>query len=410
MQHAVPSTIAEIGFRSLYLSLLTWLLGVNSRAFNVPQRLLAAFLAGIMTVRGSVSSLAISKIAPFSHDALNRLVTGEPLRAFLQMLALSFIDKTKGKLVIDDTVMPKLGKLIQGVKWLYDSSSGKKVLALNVVLLGWTNGTLFIPLTFRIWKRPLDDKASKRRPRGKRRKGSPPVLAFDGTPFRTKIDLAIEMLHWAAGRGIKPEAVLFDAFYCASPLLKRLKKLGWHWVSRIKGNRVLERNGQPLKPEQWATMAKAGLAPRLSRSLRAELPGWGPVRIIAVIPKPGEEPRYLIGSNPGWKRPTIEQWYGERWAIEVSFRESNQLLGLKGCRCRSFQAQENYLALVLMAYVFLQYQKRPNETTGDTLDRLTLHPEAIATILLPPRLRPVKPERRHPRQSAPHARASGVAA
>ena len=54
----------------------------------------------------------------------------------------------------------KVGRLIEGVKWLYDSSSGEKVLALNPVVLGWTNGKIFIPLSFRFWKRPLSAVAS----------------------------------------------------------------------------------------------------------------------------------------------------------------------------------------------------------------------------------------------------------
>ena len=95
MQHAVPSTIAEIGFRSRYLPLLTWLLGVNSRRVLVPLRLVAAFLAGILSVRGSVSCLAIGKIATFSHDALTRLVNGETLRSFLQMVTLSLLAATR---------------------------------------------------------------------------------------------------------------------------------------------------------------------------------------------------------------------------------------------------------------------------------------------------------------------------
>lgn len=104
--------------------------------------------------------------------ALPRSATG-PRRA-------SF-DEPRG-LVFDDVVLDKTGRRIQGIHRLFSSSLDTTVLALNVVVMGWTNGKVFIPLTFRFWK-PPSEKGSK--------------LAFDGTPLKTKIDLAIEMLDWA---------------------------------------------------------------------------------------------------------------------------------------------------------------------------------------------------------------------
>lgn len=395
MQNAVSITIAQLTYRSLYLAVLTWILGANSRAMTIRYRLVAAFIAGLLWFRGSATCAAISRGGEASHDALNRLLTGSSLRSFLQILALSLVDRRKGYLVIDDVVIGKEGPKIAGIKYLFSPSERRKLLALNAIVLGWTDGKVFIPLTFRFWKRPAE-------------KGS--AIAFDGTPFQTKIELAIEMLHWAHQRGFAPQAVLFDCYYLTRRLVGWLQDRQWHWVSRIKEGRVLIRNGRKFSAKRWVKLAPIRRAPKLTTSVVADLPGWGAVRVIRANDIPGAKRRFLVGSNPNWGRNTIERLYGHRWKIETIFRDSTQLLGLKDCQCRSFRAQQNHFALVLMAYTFLQSQKVRKETTGQVIQRLTAlsGPAALATPRA--KVRPIKRERRRRRQNRVYATTSAVAA
>lgn len=385
MQNAVSITIAQLTYRSLYSVILTWILGVNSRAVTVRYHLVAAFIAGLLWFRGTATCTAIERGGVASHDALNRLLTGSSLRSFLQILALGLVDRRRGYLVIDDVVIGKEGPKIAGIKYLFSPSERRKLLALNAIVLGWTDGKTFIPITFRFWKRPVE-------------KGS--AVAFDGTPFRTKIELAIEMLHWAYQRGFAPQAVLFDCYYLTRRLVGWLHDRQWHWVSRIKEGRVLIRNGRKFSAKRWVKLAPIHRAPKLTTSVVADLPGWGPVRVIRANDIPGAKRRFLVGSNPNWGRNTIERLYGHRWRIETTFRDSAQLLGLKDCQCRSFQAQQNHFALVLMAYTFLQSQKVRKETSGQVIQRLTAQPAALASTTPRSYVRPIKPERRRRRRDA----------
>lgn len=305
-----------------------------------------------------------------------------------------------GWLAIDDVVLDKTGSKIEGIAWLHSSSPGKKVLALNPVVMGWTDGTILIPLAFRFWKRPLY----------RYKNGKPSSVAFDGTPFKTKLQLAVDLLRWAHRCHFEPQAVLFDAYYLAAPVLKFLKRVKWHWVSRIKGNRRLKRGKETFHPKDWAALARSGKAPRLSRSVTAELPGWGMIRIIAVRHNPCEDYRFLVGSNPNWGRDTIERWYGHRWAIECLFRSGSQSLGLHDCQSRSFRAQENHVALVLLAHLFLARQARPSETAGKTIDRLKAHPAITPASYWPSGIRPVKREQRRKRKERDHANISPATA
>ncbi|MBC7544192.1 MAG: hypothetical protein H7338_15835 [Candidatus Sericytochromatia bacterium] len=108
--------------------------------------LIAPFLAGILAVRSCVRCLAIGQIAHVSHDALTRLLSGDSLQSFMRMLVRHFVPKSGGKLVINHTSVAKAGKLIEGVKWRYDSSSSGKLPARNPAVPGWTRTDLAIEL------------------------------------------------------------------------------------------------------------------------------------------------------------------------------------------------------------------------------------------------------------------------
>lgn len=368
-----------------------WLAGLNTRRLKVNLPLIAAFLAGLLWTRDRASCHAIGAGGAFTHDALNRLLRGQNLRALLQMAALSLVDKIGGYLIVDDVVWAKRGKLIEGVAKLFMPSERRYVFGLNVVVLSWTNGQgLVVPLTFRFWK-----------PAAWYTEEEHAYHAFDGTPFRTKIELAVEMLDWAYAKGFKPTAVLFDAYYLARPVLKYLKKRNWQWVSRLKSNLVLHFNGFKFKPRDWEAEHAAGHLPSLSKSLRALLPGWGSVRLIASRTKSDGTMRFLVGSNPNWGKGRIDGLYGHRWGIEHAiFRDGKQLVGLGDCQCRSFRAQEKHFALSLLGLVFLAYQANRNESAGDAIQRIGNRPIALAAAPVPAKVRPVKLVKRKRRQKA----------
>jgi hypothetical protein len=125
----------------------------------------------------------------------------------------------RGYLIIDDTVIPKpFATAIEGLAWVFSSRERRPVSGLCVVLLVCTNGTVWIPLALRLW-----------------RKGGPP-----------KYVLALELLSYVRNRlRCRPEYVLFDAWYPSKALLKRLRDYGWYFVCRLKKNRRF--NGQPLR-------------------------------------------------------------------------------------------------------------------------------------------------------------------
>ncbi len=210
-------------------------------------------------------------------------------------------------------------------------------------------------------------------------KGKPSGEAFDCTDFKTKTELAVDLLTWARQRGFGPTAVLFDAFYLSGTVVQILRKADRPWLGRIKGNRNLKRNRKKFKPQDWPRLAwpskvrRKTRAPRLSRSAAAAPHGWGPVSVIAVRHHRDAELRCPVGSNTAWARGRIEARYGHRLKSETGFRRTSSLLGLHDCQCRSSRAQENHVALVSSAYQFPTRQCHRDESTGEVPKRLNAH-------------------------------------
>ena len=113
----------------------------------------------------------------------------------------------------DDTLLEKHSDGLEGVSKVWDTKIGAYVLALNIVRLSWSDGKTKIPSAFVI-QTTTEEKGSK-------------------------IDPAITLLEYAKTLQLKARYVLFDSWYAAEKLLKTVRKLGWHFVTRVKRNRNL---------------------------------------------------------------------------------------------------------------------------------------------------------------------------
>jgi DDE family transposase len=130
-------------------------------------------------------------------------------------LALSALfPVTGGYLLLDDTVVAKpYARRLGEAAWVWSSKESKVVYGVSVVLLVWTDGQRRIPVAYRVWH-----------------KGG-----------KSKVDLAMELLSYARNRlKCKPQFVLFDSWYPAKRLLKRIRDYGWDFVCPLKKNRTLD--------------------------------------------------------------------------------------------------------------------------------------------------------------------------
>ena len=60
-----------------------------------------------------------------------------------------------------------------------------------------------------------------------------------------------------------------------------------------------------------------------------------------------------------------------RWPVEELFRDEKQLVNLAGCQSPRVEAQKAHIAMVLLAWVVLQYLRQaPSQTAGEVQEKL----------------------------------------
>ena len=141
--------------------------------------------------------------------------------------------------VIDDTPIPKRGRSIENVSFIYDHNLGRSVLGFSIVTLGLFTGQNFYPIDFayrfgktRHSKSPEEKIGDPRSISGQ--------MSYEAK-HQGKVELALEMVQRAFGRGIHAGYVLFDSWYAWPSLINAIRNINSHLhvICRLKDSKVL---------------------------------------------------------------------------------------------------------------------------------------------------------------------------
>ena len=275
-----------------------------------------------------------SKCSCISHDKLQRLLQMEQKwnlylkQKYGHLLKKTFcssynkLKRNKTFLIIDDTVVAKpFSKELDALSWIYSSSDKKYLYGLNTVFIIWTDGNTRFPIGFRLLNK--DDKKSR-------------------------IDLAMDILKEAKTfYKVNPDYVLMDSFYPAAKLLKLIRKFKWHWVSKIKSNRLI--NGVQIKDLfTYRYGNKTGLLYKK--------------KIKVTVVK--ENNNYWATSDIKLDSINVKKLYRKRQIIEEFFKILKSELRIEGCPSRTKTAQLNHIYFVLFAFCQLEdFRIKKNITT-----------------------------------------------
>jgi len=219
--------------------------------------------------------------------------------------------KKKTYLIIDDTVIAKpYSKELDLLSWIFSPSDRQYLLGINVVFVIWTDGNTRFPIGFRIWYK-------------------------DGR--KTKIDLAMELLTEAMKiYKIKPGYVLMDSFYPAAKLLKMIRKFGWHWIAKIKSNRLIDN----IQAQEFFSYRYGKHIGKLSENIR-----------VLVVK---DNDNYWASSDLSLQSADVKGYYRNRQIIEEFIKILKSELRLEGCSSRNSTAQINHIYFVLIAFCQLE--------------------------------------------------------
>jgi hypothetical protein len=292
----------------------------------------------------------------------------------------------KNCLILDSTALPKRGKRLENLSFVYDHSQGKAVKGYEVLTLGLLTPRNFYPVNFgHHFSQTVPAEAREAQPRQTR---GDLARRLKEAKELTKPALALKMLKAALGQGIPARYLLVDAWFTSPKFCQDVKNLRLQVIGRLKRDQTLYYwDGAGYSLEQLYQVHKHRLvkAAALGLSLiRVPVRCGNGLQGAIVFTKGYKEPDLetrpggKIRAEPPWaaffttdlrlNAVQVVQRYLGRWAIEVFFKEAKQRLGLGQEQGRSFAAQVFSVTQAFFRYSLLAYlleRDERSETIGD---------------------------------------------
>lgn len=274
--------------------------------------------------------------------------------------------------IIDDTGFLKQGKHSVGVQHQYTGSAGKITNCQVGVSLTVATPTAHLPIDFELYLPQSWALDAKRRRAGK-------IPADVG--FKTKIELALDMITRASEADIPGQVVLADAAYGdATDFRSTVRLLGFDYALGVSSNtNVILANGEQslgtvvsaktlaeglsqgsFRRITWREGTNSRLNARFAfRRVRASADGPdGEVQWLIMEWRNGEKaPEHFalatLGTDGRMSKKKLIRLLKERYRTEQAYQEMKGELGLDHFEGRSFQGWHHHVTVVLCCYAFV---------------------------------------------------------
>lgn len=268
-------------------------------------------------------------------------------------------------LIIDDSGHRKRGEETEGVGRQYIGQIGKV-----------DNGVVSVTSHIYDGSRGYPVDISQYRPPSTFEKGK------DDEAFRTKPQLALELIDKCFARGISPGLLLVDSFYgTSSQFLKELESRGLKYVAAVRKNRsvfaqlpgeklkerhLLEEIAKALPQESFTKVILPLEKPRnvWVACISIHFPKLQGTRQLAIQLnaerfEDATDVDYLVSNET--KEVATAAWiaksYSRRNWIEVFYREAKGWLGMTEYQVRDMETMRRHWILVFTAFTFIALQK-----------------------------------------------------
>jgi hypothetical protein len=317
----------------------------------------------------------------FSKDTVYRLLNSLSVnwQAFLLSIAskvIADLDRLTSNarltaFVIDDTVFKILfGKKTELVSRVHDHAAkgkNKFTWGFRLLTLGWTDGTSFIPLSFR--HIASADKKNQRC-------GCKPGLDKRGRAYRIRkeavskaTDVLIMHLKAALSAGVTARHVLFDSWFAYPATIIKIHALKLHVTARVKDAANIQylKDGEKKTARQiFKENRKRPGKSRYLLSVQVSINSEGhaiPARLVYVRNRSKRNKWIaLLTTDLSLDEKEIIALYGRRWQIEVFFKICKSYLKLaKEFQQLSYDAITAHTTIVMTRYMILSVEKRKQE-------------------------------------------------
>ena len=329
------------------------------------------YLLGLITARKkNVEGISSNVLQAPNRSNLTRFLiesVWDAEKAFKLALTRTYrrIDFKFGEivyLIIDDTGTEKTGKHIQGTG-VFKNHNGDHPFYFghNIVKAIMVYRGISLPVGIRIYFK--EEYCQK-----------------EGMPFKTKNQLAAELIgEFSPPPGMKV-VVLFDSWFLCPIVANAIRTKRWRYVSQLKSNRIIYLGAKKYNVSEFADIVREKFSlcdyrPRgkkdqpitvYQRVVRLNKLG----RVNLVLSRDGKDDvKYLVTDLVSAPARLVVKRYDLRWNIECYFRDIKQHLGLGEYQMRSLHGIVRHLYIVMIAYILLVHVKsflhRSLKTIGD---------------------------------------------
>lgn len=274
-------------------------------------------------------------------------------------------------LIFDDTDIGKRGKKIEGVSKIFDHVDHRFIFGFKLLVAGYWNGSVFIPVDFSFHRENKDNKNKKyglskkqrkQQKKTKRDKGLPVAKRFKELNLK-KTDMLVDMFKRINQRKIEVDYILTDSWFTSMNLIKKLLGVNKnvHVIGMYKYNSKVSIDGKEHSIKQ---LKKRKKKVSRERSLKlyylqyvGEIDG---VKVKVFISKRGVNGAWhtIMSTNTKLTFKKMIGIYSTRWTIEVFFKEAKQLLGLGKCQSTNFDVQVAQTTITMLRYLLISLKHR----------------------------------------------------
>ena len=290
-------------------------------------------------------------------------------------------------LIVDETGFLKKGKKSAGVMRQYSGTAGRVENCQVGVFLNYYTAKGFALMDRELylpqeWMKEKDDEAAERRLGA----GIP-----KGTEFKTKPQMALEMLKRAHEAGTPFSWVTADSLYGDfGGISEWLESIAKGYALAVSGKAYVwqgERQrkvGEMLEslPEKGWRRISAGKGTKGERYYdwytcelnRPPLEGWKKLLLVRrSVSDPGDMRAFICFCPEGAAVKKLVRVAGSRWTVEQSFEETKGEVGLDHYEMRSYEGWYKHITLACCAHALLAVIK--NRVNGDEDFQKAITPE-----------------------------------
>lgn len=209
-------------------------------------------------------------------------------------------------------------------------------------------------------------------------------------PFKSKNDLALEIIEAFPASEEEQVYVLMDSWYTSEKVINACNRKGFHVIAAVKTNRRIRPAGVSIPmdefAEQYIRQSDLRLVTVEGQGKYWVYPYEGPVSEIENVKlllswkdayTASSKPQVcLLCTDVSLDLVTIQSYYHVRWNIETGYRYFKELLGFDHYQLLSFTGIQRFWAIQFLTQNFLESQRQEwmeqqaDLTLGDVVRRI----------------------------------------